>query len=111
MDLALVILIMVSALPLMLVIAVAVSLNSPGPVLIRQLRYGLNGEKITLYKFRSTTYGDESSVVTLVGRFLRKTSLDELPRIFNVLNGTMGFVGPQPLTRPQYDLYRLLIRD
>lgn len=93
--------------PLMLLIALAIKLDSPGPVLFRQKRYGYNNRLIEVFKFRSmhqhqadataekqTTRDDAR--VTRVGRFIRKTSLDELPQLFNVVAGTMSMVGPRP---------------
>lgn len=93
--------------PLMLLTALAVRLDSPGPVLFRQKRYGFNNEVISVLKFRSmyhhmsdpsakvvVTRGDPR--VTRVGRFIRRTSIDELPQLFNVLSGTLSIVGPRP---------------
>jgi len=93
--------------PLLLLIAVAVKTGSTGPVMFRQTRHGLGGETIRIYKFRSMGIHDEpegqltqarpdDARVTAVGRFLRKTSLDELPQLFNVLRGEMSLVGPRP---------------
>jgi Undecaprenyl-phosphate glucose phosphotransferase len=106
-DLALGVLALVPALPVMLLVALAVRLDSPGPVLFRQRRHGFNNEVITVWKFRSmrreasdptakrqVTADDDR--VTRVGRFIRKTSLDELPQLFNVLTGKMSLVGPRP---------------
>ncbi len=105
--------------PLMLVIAAAVKLTSKGPALFRQRRYGLNGEEIRVYKFRSMFTAEDGEVVTQVtksdprvtpvGRFIRKTSLDELPQLFNVLQGTMSLVGPRPHAVAHNELYRKLI--
>lgn len=93
--------------PLLLTTAAAIKLTSPGPVLFKQQRLGLHGKAFTIYKFRSMTVGAEhtgSGVysgegdprVTAVGRFIRKTSIDELPQCVNVLKGDMALVGPRP---------------
>ena len=97
--------IVVFAIP-MAVIALAVKLTSKGPVLFKQLRYGLNGDPISVWKFRSMTVtenGDEfvqvklnDPRITTTGRFLRRSSFDELPQLFNVLTGNMSIVGPRP---------------
>jgi putative colanic acid biosynthesis UDP-glucose lipid carrier transferase len=105
--------------PLMLVIAALVKLTSKGPVLFRQRRYGLNGDEILVYKFRSMTTTEDGPVViqvtrtdsrvTSVGRLIRKTSLDELPQLFNVLQGKMSLVGPRPHAIAHNETYRKLI--
>lgn len=93
--------------PVMLIVAVAVKLDSPGPIFFRQRRHGFNNEEIFVWKFRSMRHemADASAArqisadddrVTKVGRFIRKTSLDELPQLFNVLRGEMSIVGPRP---------------
>lgn len=104
--------------PLILLVAIAIRLESPGPVLFRQKRVGLNGEVFTMYKFRSMRQDAEQTLATIshlnevkdgplfklkqdprvtrVGRFIRKTSLDELPQFFNALLGNMSLVGPRP---------------
>ena len=79
--------------PLLLIAAIAVKLSSAGPILFKQRRYGLHGDART----------------TALGRFLRRTSLDELPQLFNVLAGTMSFVGPRPHAVAHNELYRKLI--
>ena len=98
-------------LPLMLVVALMVRLNSPGPVLYRQERVGLGGRPFTLLKFRSMRMDAElrgpawatqrDPRVTSVGVFLRRTRIDELPQLINVLQGTMSFIGPRP-ERPHF---------
>ncbi len=93
--------------PLFLVAALAVKLTSKGPIIFRQKRYGFNNELIEVYKFRSmyTDMSDEAAAklvtkddprVTPVGRFIRKSSIDELPQLFNVLKGELSLVGPRP---------------
>jgi exopolysaccharide biosynthesis polyprenyl glycosylphosphotransferase len=93
--------------PVLAAVALAVKLESRGPVIFKQKRYGFNNELIEIYKFRSM-YAESSDAtaarlvskddprVTRVGRFIRKTSLDELPQLFNVLMGTLSLVGPRP---------------
>lgn len=93
--------------PVMLIVALAVKLDSPGPIFFRQRRHGFNNEAILVWKFRSMRHemADASAArqisadddrVTRVGKFIRKTSLDELPQLFNVLRGEMSIVGPRP---------------
>jgi putative colanic acid biosynthesis UDP-glucose lipid carrier transferase len=105
--------------PLMLLIAAAVKLSSPGPVLFKQRRYGLDGKEILVYKFRTMTVQEDGAVVrqatrddnriTPVGRFLRRSSLDELPQFINVLQGRMSVVGPRPHAVSHNETYRKLI--
>ncbi|GMM70454.1 undecaprenyl-phosphate glucose phosphotransferase [Alteromonas gracilis] len=104
----------------MSIIALAVKLTSPGPVIFKQKRYGLDGKKISIYKFRSMTTQDNGPVVkqatkndpriTKLGAFLRKTSLDELPQFINVLQGRMSIVGPRPHAVAHNEEYRKIIR-
>lgn len=110
----------VLTLPLMLAIALAIKLTMPGPVLFRQRRYGLDGEAIEVWKFRSMRVMEDGEVVrqatrgddriTPLGAFLRRTSLDELPQFFNVLQGHMSVVGPRPHAVAHNEHYRKLIR-
>jgi putative colanic acid biosynthesis UDP-glucose lipid carrier transferase len=103
----------------MLAAALAVKLSSPGPILFKQRRYGLHGEEIVVYKFRSMNVCEDGPLVvqaqpadarfTAIGRFLRRTSMDELPQLFNVLQGKMSFVGPRPHAVAHNELYRKLI--
>ena len=104
--------------PLLLLIALAVRLSSPGPVLFRQERYGLDGNRFSVYKFRSMRVleaGDQPGLqqatrddprVTPVGAVLRRWSLDELPQLFNVLKGEMSLVGPRPHAVEHNEYYR-----
>jgi putative colanic acid biosynthesis UDP-glucose lipid carrier transferase len=106
--------------PLMLATALAVRLSSPGPIIFRQRRYGLYGEEIIVYKFRSMTVAEDGDKVvqarrgdqrvTKVGGFLRRTSLDELPQFINVLQGRMSIVGPRPHAVAHNEQYRKLIK-
>jgi len=93
--------------PLMLLIAAAIKLDSPGPIFFMQKRLGFNNETFEIYKFRSMVHRDDPEVdlrqaskndprITRVGRIIRRTSLDELPQLLNVLNGSMSLVGPRP---------------
>ena len=105
--------------PVMATIAIAVKLSSPGPILFKQRRNGLNGQEIIIYKFRSMNVMENGGLVvqatrkdhriTPVGAFLRKTSLDELPQFLNVLQGCMSLVGPRPHAVAHNEKYRKLI--
>ncbi|HDS1115705.1 undecaprenyl-phosphate glucose phosphotransferase [Pluralibacter gergoviae] len=105
--------------PILIVISCVVKLTSSGPILFRQVRYGMDGKPINVWKFRSmTVMENDNSItqvtkndirVTTVGRFLRKTSLDELPQFFNVLQGEMSIVGPRPHAVAHNEMYRTLI--
>jgi putative colanic acid biosynthesis UDP-glucose lipid carrier transferase len=119
-DLVFASLLTLCALPVMLGIAAAIKLTSPGPIIFKQYRYGLDGERITVYKFRTMTVTENGRKiaqarrgdprVTAVGRFLRRTSLDELPQLFNVLGGSMSLVGPRPHAVAHNEQYRKLVR-
>ena len=112
------ILLMIS--PVLLSIAAAVKFTSPGPVIFRQTRYGMDGKPIMVWKFRSMKVMENDSVVTQatqndprvtrVGNFLRRTSLDELPQFINVLTGGMSIVGPRPHAVAHNEQYRTLIQ-
>ncbi len=108
------------AAPVLLVAAIGVRLSSRGPIIFRQRRYGLDGREIIVYKFRSMTVtedGDHTYTqvipndgrVTPFGSFIRKTSIDELPQLFNVLEGSMSLVGPRPHAIAVNEQYRRLI--
>ena len=104
----------------LLIIALGVKLTSPGPVLFKQRRYGLRGEEIMVWKFRSMTVMENSDTVvqakkgdarvTKFGHFLRRTSLDEFPQFFNVLGGSMSIVGPRPHAVAHNEEYRGKVR-
>jgi len=120
-DIALSIVALLMACIPMFLVAVAVKLTSSGPVLFRQRRYGLSGREIYIFKFRTMTVTEDGSKirqakkgdarVTAVGAFLRRTSLDELPQIFNVLNGSMSLVGPRPHAVAHNEQYRTLVNN
>ena len=115
-DVVLSLLILIVLSPLLLLISIGIKLTSPGPVLFRQRRYGLDGEEIIVYKFRSMTVCEngpdiaqakrQDPRITRFGAILRKTSLDELPQFLNVLLGTMSIVGPRPHAVAHNELYR-----
>ena len=106
--------------PIMLLIALAIKLTMPGPVLFKQRRYGLDGQEIMVWKFRTMKVQEngpeirqatkDDDRITPLGRFLRRTSLDELPQFFNVLQGRMSVVGPRPHAVAHNEMYRKLIK-
>ncbi|UPW83712.1 sugar transferase [Lysinibacillus sp. Ag94] len=104
------------AVPLVIV-GIAIKFNSKGPILFKQQRVGKDGVHFEIYKFRSMytetpnvsteALGDPTIYITTVGRFIRKTSLDELPQLFNILKGDMSVVGPRPALYNQYKLIKM----
>jgi putative colanic acid biosynthesis UDP-glucose lipid carrier transferase len=119
-DLLLAVPLLVMAAPLLLGTAVGVRLSSPGPVLFKQRRYGLDGRRIVIYKFRSLRVAEDGEFqynqvtrddvrLTRFGAFIRRTSLDELPQLFNVLEGTLSIVGPRPHAVAVNEQFRQLI--
>ena len=134
-DIALTLVALVFISIIMIVTAVAIWIDTPGPIIFRQRRIGLNGKEFDLYKFRSMHHNSGSSVhqeaaarfirgdvinstdasmpyklgadsrITRVGKFIRKTSIDELPQLWNVLKGDMSLVGPRPPIRYEVELY------
>ncbi|WP_082151600.1 undecaprenyl-phosphate glucose phosphotransferase [Caenimonas sp. SL110] len=120
-DIVLASIILVLISPILLGIAIAVKLTSRGPAIFRQRRYGLDGEQIIVYKFRSMTVAEDGDKVqqatkgdariTRLGAFLRRTSLDELPQFINVLQGRMSIVGPRPHAVSHNEMYRGLIKS
>ncbi|HEY0956018.1 MAG TPA: undecaprenyl-phosphate glucose phosphotransferase [Roseateles sp.] len=119
-DIVLASIILVLISPILLLLAIGVKLSSPGPVIFKQRRNGLDGEEIIVYKFRSMRTQDNGAVVkqatkgdsriTPFGAFIRKTSLDELPQFINVLQGRMSIVGPRPHAVAHNEQYRELIK-
>lgn len=106
--------------PVMLLIAAAIRIDSPGPVLFRQQRYGVDGRLIRVWKFRTMTVCEDGTSIeqarrgdvrlTRIGGWLRRSSLDELPQFFNVLAGSMSVVGPRPHAVAHNEEYRKLIK-
>jgi len=107
--------------PLLVTVAIAIKLDSPGPVLFRQRRNGFNGRPFVIYKFRTMNVLEDGPVirqatkrdarVTTIGHMLRRSSIDELPQLFNVLKGDMSLVGPRPHAIAHDDEYRELISN
>jgi exopolysaccharide biosynthesis polyprenyl glycosylphosphotransferase len=105
--------------PMFLIIALAIRLDSPGPALFMQTRHGFNSKKFKIFKFRTMTVLDDGAAIkqavrgdariTRIGAWLRKTSIDELPQLFNVLKGEMSIVGPRPHAAAHDDHYSELI--
>jgi putative colanic acid biosynthesis UDP-glucose lipid carrier transferase len=105
----------------LIIIGLAIKLNSQGPILFKQRRYGLNGKQVIVWKFRSMSVCEDGGQinqatkndprVTKLGSFLRRTSLDELPQFINVLQGQMSIVGPRPHAVAHNELYRVQIKD
>ena len=111
---------LVLLLPVFAVIAVLVKLDSKGPAIFKQERVGKNGKIFTIYKFRTMYTSapknvatedlvDSDRLITKIGRFIRCTSIDELPQLFNVLKGDMSLIGPRPLVKTENDVHELRI--
>ena len=119
-DIGLSIVILLLFLPLLLLIAILVKISSPGPVIFKQRRYGLDGREIAVYKFRTMNVTEDGEQVrqaskadgriTRIGAILRRTSMDELPQLINVLQGRMSLVGPRPHAVAHNEEYRKLIK-
>jgi putative colanic acid biosynthesis UDP-glucose lipid carrier transferase len=119
-DIVLSLVILLLTAPLLVAIALSIKLTSPGAVIFRQRRYGLDGREIVVYKFRSMRVTEDAGHIvqarkgdprlTRIGGFLRRTSLDELPQFINVLQGRMSIVGPRPHAVSHNETYRRLIK-
>jgi len=119
-DIVLSVVILLLLLPLLALIAVLVKLTSPGPVIFKQRRYGLDGREIAVYKFRTMKVTEDGAYIrqasrtdhriTRIGAIMRRTSIDELPQLINVLQGRMSLVGPRPHAVAHNEEYRKLIK-
>jgi len=119
-DFIFALLILIATLPIWILVAILIRVTSPGSVVFKQRRYGLDGQEIVVYKFRTMTVSEDGTDfkqatkdddrVTPIGRFLRKTSLDELPQLVNVLQGRMSLVGPRPHPIALNEQFRKLIK-
>jgi putative colanic acid biosynthesis UDP-glucose lipid carrier transferase len=119
-DIGLSVVILLLFLPVLLLVAVLVKVSSPGPIIFKQRRYGLDGREIGVYKFRTMTVTEDGGQIrqasrsdnriTRIGAILRRTSLDELPQLINVLQGRMSLVGPRPHAVAHNEEYRKLIK-
>jgi exopolysaccharide biosynthesis polyprenyl glycosylphosphotransferase len=108
-------------LPLLVAIAIAIKLDSNGPIIFRQRRIGLNADQFVIFKFRTMTILEDGPSVTQArrkdhrvtrfGRLLRRSSLDELPQLFNVLKGEMSLVGPRPHALAHENKYKAVISE
>jgi O-antigen biosynthesis protein WbqP len=107
--------------PIFLIVAICIKYESRGPIIFKQLRAGQYSKPFYIYKFRSMTmdapnksteeFLDSSTYITKVGRFIRKTSIDELPQIFNILKGDMSIVGPRPVILREKELIELRAKN
>lgn len=103
--------------PILLILAIIVKCTSPGPILFKQRRIGKDNQEFMIYKFRTMRIDtpnvathllkNPEQYITSIGKFMRKTSLDELPQLFNILKGEMSVVGPRPALYNQYDLIEM----
>ena len=120
MDIVISLVVLILLSPFLLLVALLIKLGSPGPIIFKQRRYGLDGQIIDVYKFRTMTVVEDGpqvrqvtrddARVTPIGRFLRRFSVDELPQLFNVLSGSMSLVGPRPHAVAHNEEYRRLIK-
>lgn len=110
-DFLLSVLLFILLIPLFVIISIAIKLDSSGPIFFRQLRTGKDGLDFELLKFRSMSKDndvynfEEKDEITKVGKFIRKTSLDELPQLLNIIKGDMSFIGPRPWLNKYYEYF------
>lgn len=126
-DFIVAIILLIITFPIGLIISLLIKLDSPGPVLFKQIRVGKDGKEFLIYKFRTmyqhvpsqdrSPTSDSDPRITKLGKFLRKTSLDELPQLINIIKGDMSFVGPRPEQKfivdkyyTDYEKQRLLVK-
>lgn len=108
---------MILLLPIFMLTCIAIKVESPGPIIFKQIRSGKNSQGFNIYKFRSmkvdapnlstAEFEDAHDYTTKVGKFIRKTSIDELPQLFNILKGEMSIVGPRPVIESETELIKL----
>ena len=120
MDVSISVVALVVLAPFLIVVGILIKLGSPGPIIFRQRRYGLDGQIIDVYKFRTMSVTEDGERIqqatrddvriTPIGKFLRRYSIDELPQLFNVLEGSMSLVGPRPHAVAHNEQYRKLIK-
>jgi O-antigen biosynthesis protein WbqP len=120
-DILFSIIIIIVLFPVMIIIGLLIKIDSKGNIIFKQRRIGINNVEFIIYKFRTmrlgtpdvakNLLGQNNSMVTKFGKFLRRTSLDEIPQLFNILKGDMSFVGPRPALYNQYDLIELRTKN
>ncbi len=120
MDVSISVVALILLAPFLVVVGLLIKLGSPGPIIFRQRRYGLDGQIIDVYKFRTMSVTEDGARIqqatrddvriTPIGKFLRRYSIDELPQLFNVLEGSMSLVGPRPHAVAHNEQYRKLIK-
>lgn len=116
-DITMAILAIIILLPIFIIVGISIKLESDGPIIFKQMRIGKNSKPFYIYKFRSMKidapikstleFKDSHKYITQIGKLIRKTSIDELPQLFNILKGEMSFVGPRPVIESEKELLNL----